>query len=1121
MNLYSYAKIPWITGRLMRKTILVMKLIFFIITIACVQVSAIGYAQNINIQQKDATLTNVFSTIEKQTGYSFFWKNEDLTKIKVDVKLQNASLEEALKEVFKGLPLTYAILKKSIVVQAKAPSFLDKVVAAFDGIKVVGNVGDMENKPLPGATVIIKGTKRSTTTDVKGQFSLANVPQDAILQISYMGYITSEVKISSDFLQIRLQLSTSKLDEIQVMAYGTTNRRLATSNIGTVTAKEIGEQPVMNPLLALAGRVPGVTVTPTSGYASGVVKVEIRGRSNIDPKFTSEPLYIIDGVPLTYLEVGGNSGYNQGSYGIIQDGGFAPGGGQSPMFNINPGDIESIDVLKDGDATAIYGSRGANGVVLITTKKGKAGATKITADVSQGISKNVRYWDMLNTQEYLKMRREAFKNDGIEPTALNAPDLLVWDTTRYTNWQKALWGNTGKLTRASTTLSGGNENTTFRLGTNFTRQTEILTASGANKIAGVILNVANTSLNRKFKTDLNFNYSYTDVNTLNTPSAADLAPNAPAIYDSNGELNFEEWNKAGRDVRFPFSSLKTSYRSQNKLLTGSLGLSYEIFKGLELSSTFGYNNGINNHEGYTPISSMNPLDNETGSAAVGTNTNENWMIEPKINYRTTISKGTFTAFMGGTLQHTATNGAGILGFGYTDDNLLKSIQLAPVKIYSGRNGDYKYAGLSARVGYSWDEKYIINLSGRRDGSSRFGPGKQYGNFGAVGLAWVASQEDWMKAFLPGFISFVKFRGSYALTGSDNVGEYQYLSQWSNLDPTYASIPNYGGITPFGSLHAVNPEYHWQTNKKLEFGANFSVLNDRINLEYNYYRNRCDNQLTDYPTPFFSGFGTVTANWPASLQNSGWEATLNARLMERKHFSWSLNFNISANHNLLLKYPDIEHSPYFNKYLVGQPINIQYLFHYTGVNPATGEYMFEDRNGNGTLDRDDQGAPGSDDRFVLLNSDPKFTGAFGTSVRYKDLSLSLFFQYKNQKGLNANFSSSAPGSMVNIPRVIYNDHWTQPGQSATYAGFTTLTNSTNQNIAISDLAYTDASYLRLNNVAFNYTLPKTFLNNKGINFFVQAQNLFVITGYKGIDPDIQNFGGLPTAKVITAGFSLTL
>jgi TonB-linked SusC/RagA family outer membrane protein len=1124
MNLYSYAKIPWITGRLMRKTILVMKLIFFIITIACVQVSAIGYAQKVNIQQKDVTLTTIFSTIEKQTGYSFFWKNEDLTKIKIDVKLENASLEDALQEVFKGLPLTYSILKKSIVVQAKAPSFLEKVVAAFDGIDVKGAVLDREGRPLPGATVTIKGERRSTTTNVKGEFSLANVSKDAVLQISYMGYVTKDVAVSTNYVGVLLELSTSKLDEVQVMAYGTTNRRLATANIGTVTAKDIEKQPVMNPLLALSGRVAGVTVTPTSGYASGTIKVEIRGRNAIDSKFTSEPLYIIDGVPLTYLEIGGTSNYEQGSSGIVQNGMYVPGGGQSPLFNISPADIESIDILKDGDATAIYGSRGANGVVLITTKKGKPGATTVTADISHGISKITRYWDMLNTEEYIKMRKQAFKNDGITPTVLNAPDLMVWDTTRYTNWQKVIWGNNGSFDRVGTTISGGNDNTIFRISSNFTRQTEIITASGANKVAGISFTLSNTSMDKKFRTNLSANYSYSDVNNVSLPSVERLAPNAPPMYNAAGELNFEEWNDAGIGWEYPFAQIKSVTRSQNKFFMGNLELSYQILKGLDASTTFGYNTSHNIADAFSPISAQNPVSNPTGLAIVGTNDNENWMIEPKLNYQTTISKGRFTALLGATLQSTGTDGQSILGTGFTDDNFLKSMQYAPVTKITVTNGRYKYAALSGRIGYSWDDKYIVNISGRRDGSSRFGKGKQYGNFGALAFAWIASQESWFKSVVPAAISFLKFRGSYAITGSDNIGDYQYLTEWANVSPNGGFIPNYGGATPLASGHAVNPDYQWQVNKKLEVGMSISFLQDRFNLEANYYRNRCGNQLTKYPTPLFSGFNDVTGNWPASLQNSGWEVMTNARVMKTNNFNWSVNFNISGNSNILLAYPDIENSAYFTTYIVGKPLNVQYLLHFTGVDPLTGQYSFEDHNRNGAIHIFSSERPntGNDDRYILLNLDPKFMAGFGTEFSYKNIQLSLFFQYKNQIGRDPSFLSEVPGSRVNIPRSIYNKQWENPGQQADYARFTTRPLGSDAFINGSDMGFRDASYLRLNNVALSYTLPETILKGKRkLNVFAQAQNLFVITKYNGIDPDSQSFGSMPPAKIITAGLSLTL
>lgn len=1121
MNLYSYAKAPVKPGRRMHKIIMVMKLIFFIITIACVQVSAVGYSQNVTIQQKDATLTTVFSSIEKQTGYSFFWKNEDLTKLKVDVKLQNAPLEEALKEVFKGLPLTYSIVKKSIVVQAKAPSFIDRVAAAFAGMDIIGVVIDADNIPLSGATITVKGGKQSTTSGARGQFFLKGIAEDAILQISFIGYITKEVKANSNLLGIKLELSTSKLDEVQVMAYGTTNRRLGTGNISNVTAEEIEKQPVMNPLLALQGRVPGMVVTPNSGYASGSVKVEIRGRSTINSKFTSDPLYIIDGVPLTYLEIGGASSYEGGSTGVIQTGFPSSGGGQSPLYNINPADIASIEVLKDADATAIYGSRGANGVILISTKKGKIGATKITAEVSQGISKVSSYWDMLNTQQYLKMRREAFKNDGIVPTALNAPDLMVWDTTRYTNWQKELWGSTGQLTTASSAISGGNEHTQFRISGNYTRQTEILTASGANKRASLGVNISNFSPNRKFKTIFTANYSYSDVNNVNTAAAVTLPPNAPPIYNSEGGLNYQEWNDAGLPYSNPFSSLKSIPTSKTHLVTANLNLAYELFKGFEMSSSFGYNNSHNSGGGIVTIASQNPIFNPTGNAGFTTNNNQNWIIEPQFNYKADLGKGRFTALLGATLQAAVADAKYVAGFGYTDDNLLGSLSLAPfTQVVTDKFGEYKYAAIFSRFNYNWDNKYVLNISGRRDGSSRFGKGKQYGNFGSVGLAWIASQEKWIKNILPAFVSFVKLRGSYGITGSDAVGEYQYLTQWSG-SVNGVPVLSYGGIKPLVSLHAVNPDYQWQENKKLEGGLSMSFLNDRINFETALYRERCNNQLTDYPTPVFSGFPSVTANWPANIQNSGWEFSLSAKLMSTKNFSWSVNVNGSINKNKLLAYPDIEHSPYYDKYFVGKPLNANYVMHYIGINPLNGQYSYEDYNHDGAYLTGDRPGEGNDDRYITINLDPKFNGGLGNEFQFKNWNLNLFFQYKNQTGINSTYSVGTVGFMNNVPLKIYNDHWSQPGQQAKYARFTTVASPSDSYVNGSDLRYTDASYLRLSNVSLSYTLPEKLMKNKTLHIFMHAQNVWTWTRYEGLDPDTQNFGSMPTAKVFTAGLSLTL
>ncbi|WP_169472411.1 SusC/RagA family TonB-linked outer membrane protein [Pedobacter hiemivivus] len=1100
-----------------------MKLIFFIITIACVQVSAIGYSQNVNIQKKDAILTTVFSTIEKQTGYSFFWKNEDLTKIKVDVKLQNASLEDALKEVFKGLPLTYSIVKKSIVVQAKAPSLIDQVVAVFAGVDIFGVVVDAQNNSLAGATITVKDGKRSTTTGAGGQFTLKNIPEDAILQISFMGYITKEVKANSNLLGVKLELSTSKLDEVQVMAYGKTNKRLSTGNIVTVTAAEIEKQPVQNPLMALQGRVPGLIVSQVSGYAGSPVKIEIRGRQSISTDFVSDPLYIIDGVPMNNLEVGGLSDYQRGSQGVVQNG-YSPSGGQSPFYNINPRDIESIEVLKDADATAIYGSRGARGVILITTKKGKPGATKFAVNVDQGFSTVTQRWNMLNTQQYLEVRRAALKNDNITPDVFNAPDLMLWDTTKYTDWQKKLWGNVGRQTKAAINLSGGDVQTQFTLSGNYGKSTEILTSKGNNQGGGLSFNLGHTNLNRKFKMDLSTMYSFTAVNNTMTPSVVTLAPNAPDIYNENGLLNYEPWSKADMSNNFPFGALEVPSYSGTHFLNSSLNISYAILNSLSISTRVGYQKNINTNKAYSTIISQDPALNPRGGAFIGTTNTYNMIVEPQINYNSKLGPGQLSTMLGGSFQKTATSSIRTVGAGYESDDLLESISLAPFTDTKENQAFYKYAAVFGRINYDIEGgKYILSLNGRRDGSSRFAPGTQFGNFGSVAAAWTLSKEDWFKNIIPPFVSFMKLRGSYGLTGSDVIGDYQYLTRWTKGLVDYALLPDYDGNTPIISTQAVNQQYRWQVTKKMEVALSMSFLEDKITMETALYRDRCGNQLTKYPTPVYTGFPMVQANWPALIENSGWEISITANVMRTDKINWNWRFNGSRNFNKLLGYPDIEHSPYADKYKVGESVNNLYLYHYTGINPLTGRYTFEDYNQNGRLD-DRTGVPGTglDDRYVRLDMTPRFNGGIGTDFSYSNLSISFFFDYRNQMGTKPGLSpGTGIGGMLNLPSDVIGNYWKQPGDQTKYPKPTTLQDENFGRYANSDAIYENCSYIRLSNVAFSYAFDQKFVKKLGaesLRMNMSAQNIFLISSSKGMDPDIQ-FGALPPARTILLGLSL--
>lgn len=1107
--------------------ILVMKLITALLILGMMQVSAATFAQKITINQKNASIEAILEEIGKQSGYDVFVGVKTLQSSKpVSINVKNAGVEEVLKLCLEGQSLDFSIENKIIVIKQKQPSFLEKVVAAFDGINVFGNVGDAENKPLPGATVTVKGTRRTTMTDNKGQFSIPNVPKDAILQISFMGYVTKEVPARPDFLQIILELSTSKLDEIQVMAYGTTNRRLSTGNITTISAKELEKQPVMNPLMALVGRVPGMTVTPNNGYEASPIKVEIRGRKTIGSSFVSDPMYVIDGVPLNNLDLGAGSDYKRGSAGVVQNG-FSVTGGQSPLFNLRTSDIESIEVLKDGDATAIYGSRGANGVILITTKKGKAGATTFSVNATQGLNYAGKGYEMLNTQQYLQLRRDAFKNDNIQPTAANAPDLMLYDTTRYTDWQKKLWGNIGKKTDFSMSLSGGDMQTNFRIGANYSRSQEILTNSGSNQVASVSLNLGHTTMDRKFKVQANVMYSYSSINTLTTPNASTAPPNAPDIYDASGNLNFAGWGRSNYDSSyFPFSSLETRYYSDTHALTSNMLLTYQIVKNLAFSTNIGFNTSLNFNRNYSPISSMDPLSSPTGSAFSGSTNNFNWSIEPRLDYKITILGGELSALVGASLQKTATKSGGTYGIGYDNDDFIESVTMAPIILNYDNKGYYKYAGVFGRLSYNLQNKYVINLNGRRDGSSRFGPGNRFGNFGSFGVAWILSQENWMKSWLPSQISFLKLRSSYGITGSDAIGDYQYLTQWSKSPGNAATLPDYNGVPPLVSLIAVNPNYRWQVTKKLEFALSLGLLEDRINMEASIYRDRCGNQLTNYPIPSYTGFDNVTANWPAMVENKGLEISMDVKLIRTDKTNWSFNFNIGRNSNILASYPNIEQSPYANVNKVGYSINAQYLLHYTGVDPVTGKYGFEDYNHDGTIGLSSTGPTGVgiDDRYVIIDLSPKFSGGFGSSFSYKNFNISCFFDFTKQMGYNPYFSASnILGNLGNQPADIAGNYWKAPGDHALYPKPTSLTGDlSNSYFSQSDGLYRDASFLRMNNLSVGYQFDEKLakkIGAKSLNIHVQAQNIFVLSKAKGLDPNIVDFSSLPPAKTFVCGISL--
>jgi TonB-linked SusC/RagA family outer membrane protein len=732
--------------------------------------------------------------------------------------------------------------------------------------------------------------------------------------------------------------------------------------------------------------------------------------------------------------------------------------------------------------------------------------------VQEGVDRVTRFWSMLNTPQYLSIRREAFYNDayqGISPNTDNAYDMLVWDTTKYTDWQRAIYGGVGNTVNAQVGMTGGDARTAFRIAAGYNRTAEITTVNGSDQQASVSFNLSHASMDHRLTVSFSGAFSYTLSDMINLPGSITFAPNSPSIFDSAGNLNYAAWDVSGN---YPFAGLKQPYTSKTDFLNSSLSINYQLLRGLKLAATLGYNNAQANQLSLIPIASQDPASNPLGSAEYGNNNNKNWDLEPQLSYDTYIGSGRISMLAGGALQQTNTDGLTVGGGGYTNDALLRTITNAVYVTASDNYGEYRYAALFGRLTYNWENKYIFNLNARRDGSSKFGPDKQYGNFGSIGAAWVFTEEKGIKAFLP-FLSFGKLKGSYGTTGSDAVGEYKYLTRWASVGHPYDSVQ---GLTP---LQAANPNYQWQVNKKLEGSIDLGFLKDALNINISWYRNRCGNQLIAFPLPAFTGFTSVTANSPALVQNIGWEFTASAKLINSKNFGLTINFNTAISRNKLVAYPNLAQSPYLGIYAIGQPLNMSYLLHYTGVDPQTGQYTFEDKNHDGQINSN-PGHPGDDSYIYPLT--PKFFGGIGMNFSYKTLQLSLFFNVKKQIGQNALATGLDPGTLQNQPLGILGREWRKPGDITTEARFTTSPGITDSYYTgFSDGAYTDASFIRLSNLSLAYGLPDRFSKKAGMqncSLFFHTNNLLLITKYKGIDPETQNFGGLPPAKTLVGGLS---
>jgi TonB-linked SusC/RagA family outer membrane protein len=1149
MHLNLFAKVACTKRFPVFQILKVMKLTVLLITIACLQVSAAAFSQ-VNLTKKKAPLVDVLNTIQEQTGYSFFYKAKLIDNIKVDANLHNATLQQALEQVLDGLALTYEVNDKTVSIKQKETSFFENIkdkAAKLLAIAsdVSGTVVDSTGKPLSGAniTLISPVYTINTYTDNKGEFQFKNVAQGAYtVSVTYVGYVKQEklIETTGKNMAIRFVLynSVSGLDQIQVIAYGTESKRFSVGSVSTVSAQDIERQPVNNPLLALQGQAPGLTITATSGIPGSQVLVQVRGQNtlNLNPTFNSskpydQPLFIIDGVPLASQ----NNNVNQFASLVSQSnsGGINPtSAGISPFSNIDPADIESISILKDADATSIYGTQGSNGVILITTKKGKPGATTFNLNVNTGFNSVGRPVKMLNTQQYLQLRKDAFTADGVTPGnnpgdyLAFAPDLTIFAQDKYTNWQKIIFGKNTNNTDVHASLSGGSANNTFIISTGYNRSSYNYPGDFADQRYTLHNNLHHNSRNYRLSVDLTTDFGYGQNIAAGYGGGRDItiSPNYPDLLGPAGKLL---WNYQGVDLTSNqfYASLQKTTNLQNYNLNTAFNITYNIFEGLTIGANVGYNRNSTEENSKEPGSAQNPA-YLNRQANFSDNTFQTINIEPQINYNRSIGKGFFSALIGSTYKKNTNNSTYITGQGYSNDNFLGSINGAPTVSAMDATSIYKYSAGFARLNYIYDSKYIINLTGRRDGSSNFGPGRQFGNFGSVGAGWIFSEEKIFKRS-PSIFSYGKISGSYGTSGSDGIKAYQYQALYTSF-PNY--LPNFQGIRPSSPSNLYNPAYSWALKKSLNIALDLGFFNNRLLLNATFYRNREGNQLVNYPLPIHTGMPAVLGNLEATVQNQGFEFAVNSTNIKTRNFSWRTNFNISFNRNKLLSFPNLANSTYANVYEIGKPTSIIYGYKYKGVNPQTGLFEFYKKDGTVTPNPAYGPASTGGDQVAIANQEVKYMGGLGNTFSYKQLSLFVFCQFSSRIAPNylaEVYTASQLGFQSNQPVAVLNSYWKAPGDVAQLQRLASSYGSAAigpaLNFAQSSGVYSDVTYLRIKTVSLSYQLPNALVSKvhiKGASVFANGQNLLTFTNYKVGDPETPGvFTSFPIQRILAFGLNL--
>lgn len=988
--------------------------------------------------------------------------------------------------------------------------------------EVTGKVTDSEGSPLPAVTVKVKDATNSTTTGADGSFRL-NVPENATtLVFSSIGFTELEMAISS-LMNVTLVKQDRVLSEVVVVGYGETVKRAVTGSISKVGSKELENLPIQSFESAIQGKAPGVVVESGSGKVGQAIKVRIRGTSSISA--SSQPLYVVDGLPVISGSL--SDGTNEQT---------------NPLADINPNDIESVEVLKDASAAAIYGARAANGVVLITTKKGRFGRkTQIEVNLNTSFSNPARKFKFLNAKQYTDLLLESAVNDGKTDFALGASGYpteqsAIDDYTAFwedyldffslgkdwrngevdTDWQAELYNKNANATQADLSFSGGTDKTRFFISGFYNTQEAIVINNKFYRYGGRLnlehqatdyLSVGiNVAVNRS---QLN---RVSNDNAFSTPGQlVAQIPISPLIDPSTGKTN--------TNTLYTNGLLDAQFNTDKQITFRSIGNAFgnlRIAPWLQFRSEFGADIFNLYQESYNGKEATDGAGIGRGSfvisQSVSFNTNNYFTISPTINDNNKVS-----AVVGMSYLQNDTRQATASGEGYPSDAVKNLSGATDITGGASVNGRYTFLSYFMRANYSLMDKYLFSASVRSDASSRFGPNNRYGWFPAVSAGWVMTDENFLRNV--NFLSFLKLRGSYGLTGNAEIGEGAYLALYG--------ISNYPSLPGFTPIQLSNPDLKWEKTTQSDIGLEFGFFNNRITGEVDVYNKKTEDLLLAVNIPQTTGYGSIVQNL-GTMTNKGFEVLLNTRNIETRDFRWSTSFNIGFNKNKVVDIKGQIIPSGQQRAVEGEPIGSFFLQRFVGADPETGEAVFLDVDGKETS------TYSAADRVVVGKSMPDFTGGFTNTFSYKGLDLNVFFTFsKGNDVYNGGgvYAAAGFGGGIDNQTTEILDRWQQPGDNTRIPKVSYFFSTGER--ASSRWIY-DGSYIRLRNVTLGYTLPANVTSKLKISsarLFVTGMNLWITTKYPG-DPEVNtatlgniaggtDFYTIPQPRSITAGINVRL